>query len=75
MARPFRWTYTLPKGERWRDSIGDSPRFLLQRRLEQGTVEAVRPRASERCGDAPWLAPTCHLTTGECTDQNKVSTG
>jgi hypothetical protein len=40
-ARPFRWTYTLLEGERWRNSIGDSPRFPLQRWLERGTVEAV----------------------------------
>jgi hypothetical protein len=74
MARPFRWTYMLLEGERWRDSIGDSPRFSLQRRLERGTVEAVRPCASERSGDTPWLAPTRHLATGCVPGEAKVST-
>jgi hypothetical protein len=49
----FRRTYGLTGEQRWRGSIGDSPRYLLQSRLERGTVETDRPRASSRSGGAP----------------------
>jgi hypothetical protein len=49
----FRRTYTLTEERRWRVSIRDSPRYLLQNRLERGTVETARPRASGQSDGAP----------------------